>query len=104
MILLGYYFAYIGTYVGDEPPKQDEEMEEEIKQPIGHRPIMPRRLDHRFHTELEDHICDLFVREGVPIENVREIRRDPYLFDIWFTLPHDMMLMMLHVVSAPMLI
>ena len=79
-------------------------MEEVVGHIVEHRLVMPCRSDHRVHTEPVNCICDLFVREGVPIENVREIRRDPYLFDIWFTLPHDMMLMMLHVVSAPMLI
>ena len=31
MIIIIYYFADIGTYVGDEPPQQGEEIDEAVK-------------------------------------------------------------------------
>ena len=65
---------------------------------------MPRRSDHRFHTEMVYHICDLFVRERESLELVIEIRLEIYLFDIWHTLPYDMMLVMRHVVGSLILI
>ena len=33
LIIIIYCFAYIGTYVGDEPPQQDDDMEEAKDQP-----------------------------------------------------------------------
>ena len=97
-------FVDISRYVGDESPQKDEDMEEAPKQPIRHRAIMPHRPDCRFHTELENSICDLFVREGVSLAQVREIRRDLDLCYIWNTLPYDMETWMHHVVNALMLI
>ena len=65
------------TYVGDEPPQPDEEMEEEVvKQPTGvQRPVMPYRLDRSARIELADNICSLFAREGIPCGHVREIKQ-----------------------------
>ena len=105
MIIIVYCFVYIDTYVGNEPPQQDDQMEEEVvQQPVGvQRPGMPCRQDHSVHIELEDHICALFARERVPHAHVREIREDLHLFDIWCTLPRDMMTLMRHVVGALML-
>ena len=40
----------------------------------------------------------------MPLAHVREIIRDPNLFDIWCTLPLDITLVMCHVVYAMMLI
>ena len=65
---------------------------------------MPCRSNCRVHIELEDCICSLFSREDVPNAHVREIKGDPYLFDIWCTLSYDMMTLMRHVVSALILI
>ena len=73
LILIVYYFAYIDTYFEDYPPQQGEEMDEDVEQPIGHRPIMPQRLDFKFQTKLVDHICDVFVTEGEQLAYVREI-------------------------------
>ena len=42
--------------------------------------------------------------EGVPLAHVREIKQDLDLFYIWNTLPHDVMLVMHHVVSSLVLI
>ena len=81
-------------------------MEEKVvEQPIVvHRPVMPRRLDRRVRIELEDRICALFSREVVPCSHVREIKDDPHIFDIWCTLPRDMMTLMHHVVNSLTLI
>ena len=79
-------------------------MEEVVEQPVGHRPGMPHRLDHRFCTKMENHICDILVKEGVPLAHVREILREPYMFDILCILPRDMTLVMDDVVNALMLI
>ena len=68
--------------------------EEDFKQPLGYRPIMPCRTNHGFLTELENHICGLFVREGVPCAHVRDIKCDPHLSNIWCTLPCDMITLM----------
>ena len=57
-----------------------------------------------FHTELLDHICDLLVRGGATLAHVREIRFDLDPLDIWCTFPHDMILVMGHVVGSLMLI
>ena len=106
LIIIVYCFVDINTYVGDEPPQQDERLEEEVFQhPIGvWRPAMPRRLDRRVCIELASHMCALFSRKRVPHAHVREIREDPHLLDIWCTLPHHMMTLMHHVVSALMFI
>ena len=104
-IVILYGFVDIETYVGDEPPQQDEEMEEEVVEvPIGHGPIISCRLDCRVCIELADHICALFAKEGVLCAHVRDIRREPHLFDIWGTLPCDMMTLMCHVVGVLTLI
>ena len=59
-------------------------MEEEVveQRTTIHRLVMPRRLDHRVHIELENHICYIFSKEDVPHAHVREIKDDPHLFDI----------------------
>ena len=73
--------------------------EEAIKKPASiQRRIMPCRLDCRVRIEMEDHICALFAREDVPHAHVREIREETHVFDIWCTLPCDMMTLMDHVV------
>ena len=77
---------------------------EVIEQLIGHIIAMPHRPDHRFCIELEDRICNMFVKEGGPPTHVREIMQEPDLFDILHTLLHDMTLVMCHVVDALMLI
>ena len=64
---------------------------------------MPCRQDRRVRIGLEDCICSLVSMEDVPHAHVREIKYDPRLFDIWHTLPHDMMTLMCHVVGAMML-
>lgn len=61
---------------------------------------MPCREDRKVRFEMEDHICALFSREIVPLAHVTQIRKQPHLFDIWRILPHDMMTLMSHVVSA----
>ena len=58
------------------------------------------RTNRRVFIELEDPICALLAMEGVPRAHVGEIIDDPHIFDIWCTLPHDMMKQMHHVVSA----
>jgi hypothetical protein len=46
LIIIIYCFAYIGTYVGDEPPQhEDEVMEEAEDQSLVQRPHMPCRSD-----------------------------------------------------------
>ena len=60
---------------------------------------MLHRPNRRVHIELEDHICALFVREGVACAHVREIKHDPHIFDIWRKLPHDTTTLMFHVVG-----
>ena len=65
---------------------------------------MQYRSDRRVCTKLEDHICALFARERVSLAHVTQIIKDPHLFDIWHTLPHDMTTLIHHVVSSPMLI
>ena len=81
-------------------------MEEEVGwHPVGIQiPDMPHRQDHRVYIELEDRICALFSKERVPHAHVTQIIEDPHLFDIWCTLPRDMMTMMCHVVNSLMLI
>ena len=81
-------------------------MEEEVVEHIAvvQRLVMPRRPDYRVRIESEDRICALFYREDVPCAHVREIKDDPHLFDIWRTLPHDMMTLMCYVVDALTLI
>ena len=70
------------------------------------RPIFYLKISlmRRVRIELAECICALFAREDVPCEHVREIKDDPHLFDIWSTLPCDMMKLMHHVVGALMLI
>ena len=77
-------------------------MEEEVVKQhlVVSIPIMQCRPYHRVHIELVDHICALFTREDVPRSHIREIKDDPHLFDIWRTLPRDMMTLMCHVVNA----
>ena len=65
---------------------------------------MPCRPDRRVCIELANHICGMFLREGVPCAHVREIIQDPHLSYIWNTLPHDMVTLMCHVVGALILI
>ena len=65
---------------------------------------MPCRLNHRVHIELEYHICAIFSWEDVQCAHIKDIIEEPHLFDIWCTLPLDMMTLMHHVVSALMLI
>ena len=65
MILIVYYFGDICTCIGDEPPQQDDEIDEVVEQPITHRPVMPEKSDLRFQTELTDRICHIFTTEGV---------------------------------------
>ena len=79
-------------------------MEEVVEYPIRHRPVMPCRLDCRVHIEPSNHICDLFVREGVPCAHVTKIKWNTNLYDRWCTLPHDMMSLVCHIVSALTLI
>ena len=101
LIIVVYCFIDINTYVEDEPPQQDEEMEEEVvEQLIGKRFVMPCRPNQRVQIKLENRICALFPREGVPCAHIREIIQVPNLFDIWCTLPYDMMTLMCHVFDA----
>ena len=57
-------------------------MEEVVKNSIGHKLVMAHSLDCRFCTNIVDHICDLFVREGVQLPYIGEIIWERYLFDI----------------------
>ena len=61
---------------------------------------MPNRLVHRFHTELMDLICDMIVREGVPLAHVREITQDSDMSYIWHTLPCDMKSLMCYIIKC----
>ena len=50
-------------------------MEEEVvKQPSENKLVILDMPDHMVHIELEDHICALFFREGVPCLYVGYIR------------------------------
>ena len=72
--------------------------EEAIKHPVRvSKLIMPHMPDYRVCVELEYHIFALFAKKDVPCAHIREIKDDPHLFDIWHTLPHDMMTLMCHV-------
>jgi hypothetical protein len=81
-------------------------MEEEVVEYLATIliPAMQHRIEHRVHIELEDHVCALFSKEDLPHAHIREIKDDPHLFDIWSTLPCDMMTLMRHVVSSLTLI
>ena len=79
--------------------------EEDVEQPPTiSRPVMTHRPNLRVRIELEDHICALFSKEDVLCAHIREIKDYPHIFDIWRTLPCDMMPLMHHVVVALMLI
>jgi hypothetical protein len=65
LVFIIYCFANIGTYVGNEPPQQDEEMEEENEKHTIHRAHMPRRKDRRVWIEMVDHLCGVMVSHGV---------------------------------------
>lgn len=41
-------------------------MDEAIEKTIEQKHFIPHRLDYRVHIEMEDLICDLVVRDGVP--------------------------------------
>ena len=73
MILIVYNFANIDTYVGDDPPQQDDEMDDVVEQPIAHGLVMPQRSDLRFWTKLVDCICYLFTIKGLRLIDVRDI-------------------------------
>jgi hypothetical protein len=47
LLIIIFCFTNIGTYVGDEPPQQDEEIEEAKEKPTIHRPHMPCNQDKR---------------------------------------------------------
>ena len=51
-----------------------------------------------------DHICHLFIVEGVRLAHVREIMQELDMLDIRCRLPHVMRSVMGHVVGASMLI
>ena len=76
MILIVYYFSDIGTYVGDEPPQQDDKMDEVVEDPIAHRPFMPQRSNLEFWIKLANHICHLFTTKGVWSTYAREIMQE----------------------------
>ena len=78
--------------------------EEAIEQAIGHRLVMACRPNCRARIELEDRICSLLPREGVPCAHVREVRNEPHLSDICHTLPHEMRILVHHDVGALTLI
>jgi hypothetical protein len=62
MIIIVYCFVRIDTYVGEEPPQYNEEIDETTKQHPIHRPDMPCWSNQRVRNKVTDHICALLAR------------------------------------------
>jgi hypothetical protein len=90
----------VATYVGEVPPQQDEDISEVDELSHVKRLGMPDRTDHRFRQQVANQICALMAHHRVVPVHAREIMQDPKLKPIWVSLPHDMTLLMCHVVGA----
>lgn len=75
-------------------------MEEFFTHTARHKLVLPHRMDRRVCTELEDRMCDLFLREEMTHTHIREIMQDLDMLSIWCTLPWDMTSLMYHVFGA----
>lgn len=90
----------LGTYVEEKPPQHDKDMTEDNEPSQVQRPNIPHKLDHRFRQQVTNQICALMSRHRVVPVQTREIMQDPDLAQIWEIIPHDMTLLMCHIVGA----
>ena len=88
----------------DIPDAEDhQEVGAERPTPTG-APVPPfarhSRLDNRYRMELGDQLIALFFEAGICPTDFRDIEVDDRLLQMWRDMPHDMYILMRHVVGV----
>lgn len=90
----------VGTYVVEVPLQQDHDMTEDDDQSQVQITNRTHQLNHRFRQQVTNQICALISHHRVVPARAKEIMKDPEFAPIWENIPHDMKLLMRHIVGA----